>query len=108
MNPEPIIPFPSVSRSRGPRKPVRVTARKFTLETGHKLPSNWHRPGSLQYQFHCIIESMSVATGSPEDQSFLVQTHADVNYCFRVANNLKYKIRTVKQDGAGIRIWRIK
>jgi hypothetical protein len=51
---------------------------------------------------------MAVATGTPEDQSFLVQTHADVNYCFRVAVNLKYKIRTQKQDGTGIRVWRIK
>lgn len=103
-NPDPIQLFNST-----PGAPVlRVTSRRLAIETGHKLPLVWHRPGSLREQMSFLLAKLTVATGSEEDQSLLLKNWSDQRLAYQEAKRLKIKVRTQKIHEVGIRLWRIK
>ncbi len=81
----------------------------MTIETGYPMPAPTRRgggPWNYNMALRTAIASLKPGAGTPEDESFVYPNGGHNVYC--VAYAMGIKIRTIKENGRGTRIWRVK
>ena len=77
-----------------------------TIKTGIALP---HAKGSYkpeQQAFLKLLKGIRISIGKESDQSFVISKDAQTSM-YKLAKNYGMKIRTFKENGTGIRVWRV-
>lgn len=87
---------------------LRKRRKTIPVTTGDAMPFG-HRPlhtESYLGRLREAIGSMALAEGKPTDQSFSVLSAGDQKLVYDAAKQIGARVRTVKINGHGFKVWR--